>query len=101
MFTILFAATFIYIVLAFASFVYNRLCLYKSVQHVTLPELFEAVDEIMSKPIYRSVGCAAVDYSLFNCDELRSLCTERGIKWRSVHGKNKHLRKAEMVAALG
>jgi hypothetical protein len=54
--------------------------------------------EMSLKP--RSVGCAAIDYNLMNCDQLRSLCTERGIKWRNVHGKNKHLKKAEMVSAL-
>lgn len=54
--------------------------------------------EVSLKP--RSVGCAAVDYSLINCDQLRSICTERGIKWRNVHGRNRHLKKAEMVSAL-
>lgn len=100
MFAILFAFTFVYMILAFCKFVSDRLITYKNIQAVTLPELFNAVDEVMSKPIYRSVGCAAIDYSLLSCDQLRSLCTERGIKWRNVHGKNKHLRKADMVSAL-
>jgi hypothetical protein len=30
-------------------------------------------------------------------DELRRLCQKRGIQWRNVHGKGKHLRKDEMI----
>jgi len=101
MFTILFVFVFIYIVLAFAGFVVDRLKDYKTNQVIDLIELFDEVDTIMNKPIYRSVGCAAVDYNLMNCDQLRSLCAEQGIKWRNAHGKNKHLKKAEMVQFLG
>lgn len=32
--------------------------------------------------------------------ELRQQCQARGIRWRDAHGKNKHLKKAEMVVAL-
>jgi hypothetical protein len=101
MFTVLFIAVFVYFLLAFAAFAGDRLNAYKNIQGVTLPELFGKVDAIMDKSIYRSVGCAAVDYSLMTCEQLRSLCTERGIKWRNAHGRNKHLRKAEMVKLLG
>jgi hypothetical protein len=31
---------------------------------------------------------------------LRQQCQEAGIKWRNAHGKNKHLKKAEMIEAL-
>jgi hypothetical protein len=31
---------------------------------------------------------------------LRQQCQKAGIKWRNAHGKNKHLKKAEMIAAL-
>jgi hypothetical protein len=31
---------------------------------------------------------------------LRQQCQQAGIKWRNAHGKNKHLKKAEMIAAL-
>jgi len=31
---------------------------------------------------------------------LRQQCQKAGIKWRDAHGKNKHLKKAEMIAAL-
>ncbi|NJL36923.1 MAG: hypothetical protein HC840_06300 [Leptolyngbyaceae cyanobacterium RM2_2_4] len=31
---------------------------------------------------------------------LRQQCQKAGIKWRDAHGKNKHLKKAEMIAVL-
>lgn len=31
---------------------------------------------------------------------LRQQCQKAGIKWRHAHGKNKHLKKHEMIAAL-
>lgn len=31
---------------------------------------------------------------------LRQQCQQAGVKWRDAHGKNKHLKKAEMIAAL-
>jgi hypothetical protein len=31
---------------------------------------------------------------------LRQQCQKAGIKWRNAHGKNKHLKKAEMIVAL-
>jgi hypothetical protein len=33
-------------------------------------------------------------------EQLRQQCQKAGIKWRNAHGKNKHLKKAEMIAAL-
>ncbi|MBW4523332.1 MAG: hypothetical protein KME16_27150 [Scytolyngbya sp. HA4215-MV1] len=33
-------------------------------------------------------------------EQLRQQCQEAGIKWRDAHGKNKHLKKAEMIEAL-
>lgn len=41
-----------------------------------------------------------VDWAILSPYDLRKACQARGIKWRSAHGKNKHLSKAEMVAAL-
>lgn len=34
-------------------------------------------------------------------DELRRMCSARGIKWRDLHGKHKHMSAADMRAALG
>lgn len=31
---------------------------------------------------------------------LRQQCQQAGIKWRDAHGKNRHLKKAEMIEAL-
>jgi hypothetical protein len=33
-------------------------------------------------------------------EQLRQQCQQAGIKWRDAHGKNKHLKKHEMLAAL-
>lgn len=33
-------------------------------------------------------------------EQLRQQCQQAGIKWRDAHGKNKHLKKAEMIEAL-
>ncbi len=39
------------------------------------------------------------DLATLPSSQLRKLCSERGIKWRGVHG-GKHLSKPDMVAAL-
>ncbi len=36
----------------------------------------------------------------FPVEELRQQCQRAGIKWRNAHGKNKHLKKDEMLQAL-
>jgi flavin-binding protein dodecin len=41
-----------------------------------------------------------VDWKASDPFQLRRECQARGIHWRNAHGKNKHLRKAEMVRAL-
>jgi len=33
-------------------------------------------------------------------EQLRQECQKAGIKWRHAHGKNRHLKKAEMIEAL-
>ena len=33
-------------------------------------------------------------------EQLRQQCQQAGIKWRDAHGKHKHLKKQEMLAAL-
>jgi hypothetical protein len=37
---------------------------------------------------------------LCQTEQLRQQCQQAGIKWRNAHGKNKHLKKEEMIAAL-
>ena len=38
--------------------------------------------------------------SLSPVEQLRQQCQQAGIKWRDAHGKNKHLKKHEMLEAL-
>jgi hypothetical protein len=38
--------------------------------------------------------------SLSPVELLRQQCQQAGIKWRDAHGKNRHLKKAEMIEAL-
>ena len=38
--------------------------------------------------------------SSLNTEQLRELCKEYGLKWSHAHGKNKHLKKAEMIKAI-
>lgn len=77
MFTTVFAFVFIYVILLFAGFVGNRLKDYKAIRGVDLIDLFDAVDEIMSKPIYhqpQSLGAAALDFDSMSVRELRDHC---------------------------
>ncbi len=41
-----------------------------------------------------------VQRKLSPVEQLRQQCQSAGIKWRDAHGKNKHLKKAEMIEAL-
>ncbi|MGG6242705.1 hypothetical protein ACQ4N7_29200 [Nodosilinea sp. AN01ver1] len=43
---------------------------------------------------------AAAEIPAKTVKELRQLCTDSGVKWRNAKGKNRHLSKAEMIAAL-
>jgi hypothetical protein len=40
------------------------------------------------------------DWSKLTPEQLRKECQARQIKWRNAHGKNKHLKKNEMIALL-
>lgn len=40
------------------------------------------------------------DWSKMTPEQLRKECQARQIKWRNAHGKNRHLKKAEMIALL-
>jgi len=42
----------------------------------------------------------APDWSAIAHAQLRKECSTRAIKWRNFHGKNHHMKKREMVAAL-
>jgi hypothetical protein len=47
-----------------------------------------------------AIDADARRYQGMTSPQLRQECGKVGIQWRSVHGKNKHLSKAEMLAAL-
>ncbi|MEO1445149.1 MAG: hypothetical protein AAFV46_02735 [Cyanobacteria bacterium J06635_11] len=40
------------------------------------------------------------DYEEMKVFDLRRHCSESGVPWRNAHGKNRHLKRAEMVTAL-
>ncbi|UBF30480.1 hypothetical protein K9N68_35415 (plasmid) [Kovacikia minuta CCNUW1] len=54
----------------------------------TQPRVQEQIPALNPKPKLPSV------------EHLRQQCQRVGIKWRNAHGKNKHLKQAEMIAAL-
>jgi hypothetical protein len=43
---------------------------------------------------------AQPDWATLDVPRLRTECQVRGIRWSNAHGKNRHLKKTEMVAAL-
>lgn len=99
MFTFVFAVAFVYTVALFIQFASDRLVARKTPINPVNPAV-EAIAPEVVKPKPQSLGSAAVNYESMTCEQLRSVCTERSIPWRNVHGKNKHLRKAEMLALL-
>ncbi len=67
-------------------------------QHMTfIVDTLEEVDELATQALEPS---PTVDYNSYGVAELRKLATERGIQWKNTHGKNKHMKKAEMIDAL-
>ena len=42
----------------------------------------------------------ATDYSALPTPKLRQLCSAAGIRWKDARGKNRHMTKAAMIAAL-
>ena len=51
-------------------------------------------------PLQVVADTAGQNYETMTANQMRTLCTASGVEWRSVHGKNKHLSKLEMVSAL-
>ena len=49
--------------------------------------------EVVPKPVAPAQQRSPVE-------QLRQQCQQAGIKWRDAHGRNKHLKKHEMQAAL-
>lgn len=60
-------------------------------------EEFEQIDVVgLAKQRFTPI----LDFSKLDPFELRKICQQQGIKWRNAHGKNKHLSKPEMLAAI-
>lgn len=51
-------------------------------------------------PVAESTAVVALDWAALDPYQLRQECQQRGIRWRNGRSDGKHLRKAEMVAAL-
>jgi hypothetical protein len=69
------------------------------------PELPPAPEAVLGSAVAlpEAADCAHDPNPLWQAltpHELRQTCQRSGIKWRNAKGKNKHLSKAEMVAAL-
>lgn len=47
-----------------------------------------------------SIEAEPIDHRALSAAELRRRCSQSGIQWRNAHGKNKHLSKRQMLAAL-
>lgn len=56
-----------------------------------------ALREISPKPLAQT---APLSKPRSPVEQLRQQCQQAGIKWRDAHGKHKHLKKQEMLAAL-
>ena len=59
-----------------------------------------AVAAAMAAPAAIARVEVAPDYSTMTSQELRHHCTRRGIAWAHTRGRNKHMLKPAMVAAL-
>jgi hypothetical protein len=66
---------------------------------VAIAQSVEGMEWVEDKAIEVEV-VEVVDWKAIDPFQLRRECQVRGIRWRDAHGRNKHLRKAEMVRAL-
>jgi hypothetical protein len=62
--------------------------------------LCPAKDEPVAAPTASTTTQIDTDLQKLDAGKLRKLCTEYGVKWRNVHGKNRHATKTEMVSQL-
>lgn len=65
-----------------------------SLSDISAPKLTDAIVPFI-RPAQRSTKWEALDPY-----QLRRECQAQGIVWRNAHGKNRHLKKSEMIAAL-
>jgi hypothetical protein len=97
-------ASFSYITGSFAIYAHRRI--HQSAQWV--PQEFRervsnkaiASSYIRAENLDQVLSSAQVKRQLSPVEQLRQQCQQAGIKWRDAHGKNKHLKKVELIAAL-
>lgn len=65
---------------------------------IELPEVDKEIPEVDKETM--ALAADARHYATLTSVQLRKECSTIGIKWRNVHGKSKHLSKAEMLTAL-
>ena len=83
------------------SYVAGSLALFTH-QRFTHPAQFQFKSKSKSTPSTKLVvePVKPAKRSLSPVEQLRQQCQQAGIKWRNAHGKNKHLKKHERLAAL-
>lgn len=67
---------------------------------IEIPETFENSIKDTPKIQPLPVGSNVIDYSKMTANDLRSECSQRGIKWRNHRGKNSHMTKQQMIDHL-
>lgn len=110
------ALSFVYTVAAFIKFATNEIKARRfsiEVDRMELPEIDYpqdlswaiATDEELEPDTEDDMEAIAIEvdrvnYASLTTEELRKVCATAGIVWRNAHGKGKHLKKGEMLAAL-
>lgn len=64
------------------------------------PETEPQISDAIVPFVRPQLKAETIDWAAMTPYQLRHECQVRGIKWRNVYGKNKHMKKAEMIAAL-
>lgn len=80
---------------------------WESLEKETVVPVPNKIAPLHTSPVYlqllppaRDQAPAKPDYSAMTRDQLRKACQQQGVKWRDVHGRNKHLTVEEMRSAL-
>jgi len=88
----------------YAAFIIATLVLFAPPAPIATPEPPAQPQPAIAAPIQPARVVVATDaqpdLATLPSTELRKRCQAAGVKWRNAHGKGKHLRKGEMIAAL-
>lgn len=97
--TVTFVAAILYVSAAFIRHAMTSICQrHKAMIKPQVEKAIAVVEEIQTEVI--AVAVDAEKYAAMTVKELRQVCTQAGVQWRNVHGKNKHLKKREMITEL-